>query len=89
MPIYFVVLLPVQHSVTGQFDPIVADYKTGIPAKLAPRRAWSICEMPLRQQRLLIEALNRSLADSRDNGSKSNMNPGAEAPSQRPQLRNP
>lgn len=33
-----------------------------------PQRAWSICEMPLRQERLLSAALNRSLADSRDDG---------------------
>ncbi|WP_422048146.1 hypothetical protein [Shimia sp.] len=33
-----------------------------------PQRAWSICEMPLRQERRLSAALNRSLADSRDDG---------------------
>jgi hypothetical protein len=33
-----------------------------------PRRAWSICEMPLREKRLLLEAVNRSLADSGDGG---------------------
>jgi len=31
-----------------------------------PRRVWSIYEMPLRKERLLFEALNRSLAESED-----------------------
>lgn len=33
-----------------------------------PRRAWSICEMPLREKRLLFAALNKSLAGSGDDG---------------------
>lgn len=31
-----------------------------------PRRAWSICEMPLREKRLLLEALNSSRAEIGD-----------------------
>ena len=33
-----------------------------------PRRAWSICEMPLREKRFLLDALNNSLADSGGDG---------------------